>query len=596
MKQLVVISSPEGAIEDKRLLDLAALLGVPTQILPLECEMGSAHEVLNQVRCCPSGLAMHMETLRRVHRTLNLETPLQQVLDGRFSEILIYGAPAAEPNDALETLTNGAIRGFNLCPIQTVRYSLPHEASEFCAQLAGQELQTRQGHSVSTFEVRSECGLVETIMAANKRPMFARFRTSTHNLFFLAGRMPDICKPLSRDTGLGDDCIPLLPPLIFLRHCFPENCWHGDNPTARLIIDDPLLTKNYGALDFETLETSMQRLGYGASIAFIPWNHWRSSRRFVARFLSPDSNLGICVHGCDHTNHEFQLGSASALAQKAALGIQRMEKHRKRVGATFEDVMVFPQGLFSRTAIPALRSANYLAAVNSTCFPTDYDANDIRVGDFLWPAVTGFNGFPIFQRRYPRNTFEFAFDLFLGKPALLVEHHEFFRDGFRAIEEAVAALQRVEPRLSWPSLSTQLMRSNLRRRLESGCTEVRFFTRRFQFVPRDGEQGRYILSKPEPDSSAVNDVLVDGKSAPFGFEDGLLKIDIESGGGQPKNVEVIDRTFPRLPVRSFGVVHNARVFLRRGLSEFRDNTLSHHKSVLRVAQTIVRTIKATGDS
>lgn len=597
MKRLVIISSPSGATEDEPLSELATFLGVSTKILPFERDRSSAHELLNQVRPGPCALAMHMETLCRLYHALSPGTTLQQFLDDRFSEILVYGVPAAAgTNDALKALTDGVIHGLTTHPIQTVRYSLPHGARELCAQLAGQSLSTYKEHSASTLEIRSGCGLVETIMAANERPMFVRFRTVTRDLFLLAGRMPDLSSQLSLETGLGDDCIPLLPPLIFLRHCFPESCWQGDEATARLIIDDPLLAKKYGALDFETLKTSMQRFGYGASIAFIPWNHWRSSRRSTARLLSPDSNLSICVHGCDHTNREFQSGSPAVLAKKAALGIQRMEKHQKRVGAPFEDVMVFPQGQFSKAAIPALRSANYLAAVNSTCFPTDCEPDDLKITDFLWPAVTCFDGFPIFQRRYPRNLFEFTLDMFLGKPAFIVEHHEYFRDRCQEIEEFVAELQRIEATLSWPGLSEQLMRSNVRRRSDDGSIEIRFFTRRFQFKPKEAEEGRYRLTKFEPNPDTIERVLVDAKNVSFGFEKDNLMLEVQAVPGQLRNVEIVDRAAPPAPIHSFGTAHNARVLLRRGLSEFRDNSLSNHKNLLKVAKRLAKAMKATGSA
>lgn len=597
MKRLVIISSPDGALEDERLSALATLLGISTEILPFERNGCSAFELLSKVRPGPCSLAMHMETLRQVHHALSPGTALLQSLDDRFSEILVYGVPAAvETNGALKALTDGVIHALTIHPIQTVRYSLPHEAREFCAQLAGQSLSINKELSASTLEIRSGSGLVDTIMAANERPMFVRFRTETRDLFILAGRTPDLNKPLTRDNGLGDDCIPLLSPLIFFRHCFPENCWHGDEATARLIIDDPLLTKNYGALKFETLKTSMQRLGYGTSIAFIPWNHWRSSRRFVARLLNADSKLSICVHGCDHTNHEFQLGSSSALAQRASLGMQRMEKHQNRVGVPFEDVMVFPQGQFSKAAIPALRSANYLAAVNSTCFPTDYEPDDLRIADFLWPAITRFNGFPVFQRRYPRSSFEFALDLFLGKPALLVEHHEYFRDRCKAIEEFVVVLRQIEPSLSWPGLSEQLMQSSMRRLGDDGSTEILFFTRRFRLTPKEAENGCCRLIKFEPNPEAVERVLVDGESVSFGFEKDKLVLEVQVVPGRLREIEIVDRAAPAVPIHSFGIAHNARVLVRRGLSEFRDGTLSRHKGLIKIATRLAKIMKATGDA
>ena len=90
--------------------------------------------------------------------------------------------------------------------------------------------------------------------------------------------------------------------------------------------------------------------------------------------------------------------------------------------------------------------------MNTTCFPTNGGLDDLKVGDFLRPAVTRYNGFPIFQRRYPRRLFDFAFDLFLGKPALVVEHHDYFSNGCGKLEEFVAELYKLEPALSWPTL------------------------------------------------------------------------------------------------------------------------------------------------
>jgi len=88
-------------------------------------------------------------------------------------------------------------------------------------------------------------------------------------------------------------------------------------------------------------------------------------------------------------------------------------------------VMVFPQGKFSSVSLGILKSHNYLAAVNSTSMPYDLpDSHGLTLADLLAPAVSRYGDFPLFMRRYPGNLADFAFDLFLGKPALLVEHHD----------------------------------------------------------------------------------------------------------------------------------------------------------------------------
>ena len=42
-----------------------------------------------------------------------------------------------------------------------------------------------------------------------------------------------------------------------------------------------------------------------------------------------------------------------------------------------------------------------------------------------------YSSFPIFTRRYPWEGIEnFAFDILLGKPALIVIHHDYCSDGY----------------------------------------------------------------------------------------------------------------------------------------------------------------------
>jgi hypothetical protein len=547
-------------------------------------------------QCC---LAMSAETLALLHKTLTSATGLRQFIDESCPELLVFGCSGStEQNSALSWLTNGVVCGISQADAPDILFALPREAIAFSGQLAGLSFSRRNREPIPVFELGDATPVLKVIVAASDRPMFVRIDRGPLQVFLLAGpALVDVDEPLRRDHDLQEHYDRLVPILIFLRHCFKESCWHGPEPTARLIIDDPLLTERYGFLNYGELLKSMQRRNFGTSIAFIPWNYWRTSRQYAAQVLSEGSNLSICIHGCDHTNKEFEARVPTLLSRRAGLAMQRMESQKRRVNAEFERVMVFPQGRFSSAAIPALRASNYLAAVNTTCFPTNSGLDDLKVGDFLRPAVTRYNGFPIFQRRYPRRLFDFAFDLFLGKPAIVVEHHEFFRNGCRMLEEFVAELQSLEPALSWPTLDAQLARSCLRRRLSNGSVEVQFFTNRFQLTNRELGSGRFLLSKHEPESAVIQKVLVNGISAPFSFEKDFLKLEVQSDDpGQVLNIEVVDREQPQRQESGFGIVHNTRVLLRRGLSEFRDNTLARHGGLLKIAKGIARGLKVTGDS
>jgi hypothetical protein len=597
--KLVLLSWFAQAAQDQRLLSLAAWMGVSTKAVTINDEMASKERLLRELqpgRCC---LAMSAETLAVLHRALTSATDPRQLIDESCSELLVFGCSGStEQNDALSWLTDGVVCGISQADGPDTLFALPRKAMAFSRQLAGLSFSRQTRESIPVFELRDATPVPEVIVAANDRPMFVRIDRGPCQVFLLAGPpLPDLDEPLSRDHELKGHYDRLIPVLIFLRHCFKESCWHGPEPTARLIIDDPLLTERYGFLDYGVLLKSMHRSNYGTSIAFIPWNYWRTSRRGSARVLSESSNLSICIHGCDHTNKEFEAQDPALLGRRAGLAMQRMECQRKRIGAGFEQVMVFPQGRFSTAAIPALRANNYLAAVNTTCFPTNSGLDDLKVGDFLRPAVTRYNGFPIFQRRYPRRLFDFAFDLFLGRPALLVEHHEYFSNGCSTLEDFVTELQKLEPALSWPTLDAQLVRSCLRRSLSNGSVEVQLFTRRFQLDNREQGSGLFLLSKHEPDSAAIQRVLVDGTSMPFSFEGDFLKLEVQvDNPGQVLNIEIVDRGQPPKQASGFGIIHNTGVLLRRGLSEFRDNTLARHSGLLKIAKGVARGLNVTGDS
>ena len=594
---LILLSGTEPTAEERRLLAFASAMGVSAKSVSIQPGGAVMQRLLDEFRLGTYCLAMSAETLAAMHNASISCTDLQRCMDERTAALLVFGCTSStEQLNAISWLTSGAVSGISLLGDQTARFAFPREAMSFSRQLAGLSFPGGQKDSASTFELRNATPAAETIMAANERPVFFRMERGSCQVFLLSVPLPDLDEPVNREHELQEHYHRLIPVLIFLRRCFGESCWHGPDSTARLIIDDPLLTERYGFLDHSVLMKSMQRSKYGTSIAFIPWNYWRSSRRNTSRLLSERSNLAICVHGCDHTNREFEAQDSVLLGRKAGLALLRMESQRERTGAAFEQVMVFPQGLFSTAAIAALRANNYLAAVNTTCFPTNIGPDDLKVGDFLRPAATRYNGFPIFQRRYPRRLFDFAFDLFLGRPALIVEHHEYFRDGCGTLEEFVAELYKQEPALSWPTLTDQLTRSCLKRTLSDGSVEIQFFTRRFQVVNREPGSGRFLLRKQEPDSAAIESVAIDGTSMPFSFEQGFLKLAVHADPGQVRNIEIVDREQLHKQADGFGVVHNAGVLLRRGLSEFRDNTLARHGGLLKVAKQVAKGLKVTGDA
>lgn len=596
LNHLIILSDSEPTVEDCRLLAFATLMGVSAKIMSVPSGGVFSQCLLDEFQpetCC---LAISAATLVSINNSSASGCDLQKLINGFSAAVLIFGCTnAREHLTAISSITSGVISEISSFEDQVVRFAFPREAESFSRQLAGLSFSGAHEHAISAFAFHNTAA-AEVVITANQHPIFARITRGSCEVFLLSTPMPELDAPLSRRLGIEAHYHRLIPVLIFLRHCFRESCWHGSESTARLIIDDPLLREKYGFLDCSVLMKSMEKARYGTSIAFIPWNHWRTSRRNATRLLSENSSFAICVHGCDHTNKEFETRDATLLDRKAGLALGRMESLQKRTGTAFERIMVFPQGRFSTAAIMALRANGYLAAVNSTCFPRNSGPDDLNVGDFLLPAVTRYSGFPIFQRHYPRRLFDFAFDLFLGKPALIVEHHEYFQDGCRRLEEFVAELYQLEPALSWPSLTTQLTRSCWKRELSDGSVEVQFFTSLFQLSNCKPYPYRFLLRKNEPDPTAIESVMVNGKRTPFLVEDGFLKVEVQADPGKVLNVEITDREHQQRQANGFGVLHNTGVLVRRGLSEFRDTTLSRHAGLLKVAKRVARKLKVTGEA
>lgn len=592
---LLAHSGPEPEVQDRRLCALAEWMGVSVKAIAIREGKPLLQRLVEEYQPGSLSLAMSAETLAALQQDADFDASLHHLLEGLHAELLVFGCTSApEHQAALLALTGGAVAGIGPLDAKADRFSLPHAAIELSRQLAGLSFSGSYREPAGAFELRGNAADADVILTANERPVFVRLKQGSALVYLLAGPLPDVDMLLSPSHGIEEHYAALVPPLIFLRNCFQEGCWHSPQSTARLILDDPGLSKRYGFLDYDKLLRSMQRSGYGTTIAFIPWNGWRTTRKNAAHLLYEGSRLSICIHGCDHTNREFESQDAALLDIKSGLAMQRMEAQQRRTGAPFEPVMVFPQGRFSAAAIPALRANRYLAAVNTTVFPVDCGPDDIRVRDFLRPAMTRYNGFPIFLRHYPRHIFDFAFDLFVGKPALLVEHHPFFREGYEAVEAVVAQLHNIEPSLTWPSLSEQLTQSCLQRRRPNGSTEILFFTRRFQFENREGRSERFLLSKREPKEGAIRGVSVDGVNAPYAMKNGHLTLEIQAQPGQVCTIEILDRERTQQNTSGLGAMHNAGVLLRRGLSEFRDSTLARNEGLLRVANAIAKALKVTG--
>lgn len=256
--------------------------------------------------------------------------------------------------------------------------------------------------------------------------------------------------------------------------------------------------------------------------------------------------------------------------------------------------MVCPQEQYSIEAMRAFSdSRQFIGLICTACMPRNLTSPQISGADLLLPAQDSFFGFPVFKRHYWGNMSVFGMALFLGKPAILVEHHEFFRDGSGGAEEFVRRLAELRPDLKWKSLMQTVTHTHARRRVSERRWEVRFFSDTFHFEHELQEPTEFRLIRRLPEMTHVQGVCVGGREVPFSRENGFLTFEIHLEHPQRVSVQVDVTPFRPAKSHSPGVKYQASVALRRGLSELRDNVIARHPLILRATTRLMKSLKQT---
>ena len=411
---------------------------------------------------------------------------------------------------------------------------------------------------------------IECIVSAGGDGLFIRFRVGASEIFVNScAEAFDTTDEYCRNLSAAECFSKLIPLMFFLRHggiAIPQVAHHW----ANWIIDDPNLQSHYGFLHTRDLADCVSCTGAAVTIGFIPWNHRRTNPDVVNLFRARWPRLSICVHGCDHTRSEFATATASDALQLAALAKHRMHDLESKTSLRCEKVMVFPQGKFSRTAMCALRQSDLIGAVNTELVDSR-TRQGVKGGELLQPAITSYGGFPLFVRRPAEEPLaNFALDLFLGKPCLIVTHHEYFKPGMQPLARMVESLNRLDPAMMWTNLENGISTTYSTRRNKDGSTDVRLYGTRAE-VRLDLTADRLFVAKSEPTAAQDVHALWNGEEISGVRQNGDFTFAREASGNEPFRLEIlpIPSTTPSLPVRN--AKQRVKIAARRYLSEFRDN-------------------------
>jgi hypothetical protein len=461
--ELTILCWHEPDERDLHLANLAGFLGLAVRFLTVDRESATPRYLETAFPSAPVCLATTSTTLARLFTAGVVDQGLKSLL-WRVTKHLLIFACDSDPASvaALAALTDGPNSPVTPVVDPSARYDISPEYRPISKQLTGLSVGPVNPETDLTSAPSGSMSEGQQIITIGNRHFFTAFRREECSIFLVGCKtVADLNAQVPPTVAVRSYFSQLIPVLMVLKLAFKDAVWHSTGSYANFMIDDPLIRKQYGFLNYRRLLDAMDTAGFATSIAFIPWNCRRTDPATAELFRSRPDKLSIVIHGCDHTAREFGVQEEAYVTQKINLAIDRMEYHRRVTGLPFARVMIFPQGVFSTAAMKALSATNCLAAVNSTALPASNPDITVSLRDLLEVAVLNYEGFPLFVRRYPRYLSDCALDLFLGKPLLLVEHHGYFRRGYDEIASFVSGINALDEDISWHGLGYVLEHATL---------------------------------------------------------------------------------------------------------------------------------------
>jgi hypothetical protein len=485
------------------------------------------------------------------------------------SAFVFAGADRATLAQAAAALTSSdtvAIREVGAGAEWSVTAKLP----QICRSLSGVNLAVEGGGcALDLDDLRGS----DAIIATSRASAFSRLSFRSVPVYLSAGGIIDIDAPLGgRWFDIRQHLVDAAPIVLYVRAAFERQVWTTSETRACLVIDDPLLKRRYGFVKFARLVSAMRRTDFATSVAFIPWNWRRSGQNTVRLFRAHPDRLSLSIHGCDHTGREFGGARRDWLTWKACHAAERMVRHETRTGIVHDRVMVFPQGVFSVTAMNVLKRGPFVGVVNTEVTSTDPITPPITIADYWGVAVMRYGEFPIYTRRYPAAGIEnFAFDILLGKPCIVVVHHQDCRDDFRDVVALIERLNALNAQLHWGSLG-DLIRRSYSERVMAGEFEIRLFAPVARLENTSPQPRRFRCTKQESEPDAIAEIHSGGTPLCFARHKDRIEFEVTLPSGTHTDLEIAFNSPAAVAATTGGdLCYKAKTLVRRQLCELRDS-------------------------
>jgi hypothetical protein len=327
----------------------------------------------------------------------------------------------------------------------------------------------------------------------------------------------------------------IVPAMLFIRFSLGDRVWHNNHRYANLTIDDPALVEPEGALSYFRLLQEMEEHNFHTTIAFIPKN-WKASQPSVVDiFRRYPNRYSLVVHGNNSDGYEFYrysvresdtLPARPFPDQEADIkeALERMESHTQTTGIPYGKVMVFPEGIAPEDTLVLLKKYNFNVTVNGQDVPLD--AFPPRNYDFnMYQANMNYGNFASIKRGSPTSE-DYIFDFFVGKPALMYTHQNFFTGNigaFNPIADAINRLGNVE----WQSLDYIAKHLYLEKVNDDGSIDVKVYGNHSVLSNDTDREQVYHISKEETLNVPIARLTVNGTQLNYSIKNGQLLLDLK---------------------------------------------------------------------
>jgi hypothetical protein len=270
---------------------------------------------------------------------------------------------------------------------------------------------------------------------------------------------------------------------------------------------------------------------------------------------------------------------------------RRMQMHAKLSGLSCDRVMVFPQGGFSIEAMEAMKGHDFDAAVNTVPHPRQQETR-LTLRELAQPSVIRYAGFPLFLRKNSLKTQapDIAFKLFFGIPILIVEHHDVFKNP-ESLIQAVKRINSAEPNIRWSSVGEAVKSAVLYRRGSAGSMQFRGYSRTIRFELPSKIAAESTIEWNLPHAARYLGV-VRRNGVPLTevqVTDSRVQVSASLKPESPEILSIQPRAMSAPPIR-MSFKYSTRAFVRRRLSEIRDNYISKSPALLAAAKAVQKSL------